>query len=239
MIDGTIFALDFFAAGVPPGAIFQMDIDSLKEISGSERLSLNANKIYEICLIALVAYFESFCKNEFSSLINICPNILENFCKHRRDVTINIEDYLSLGISLRFKLGFVLSEKYDFGSAKKINSLYNDLISISPFSKKEIISYDHLLNDRNLLVHHGGIVTMKYKKQNKREELSSKSTFFDSLVISKNDFQRWMEFLEEIVIKIVNECHNALSNYISENKILLTSAEKEALEYLGTYDFFD
>ena len=58
-----------------------------------------------------------------------------------------------------------IAEQFDFGSARAINGIFLDLIGISPFSKAEASKYDQLLNDRNLLVHHAGIYTVRYASQ--------------------------------------------------------------------------
>lgn len=42
------------------------------------------------------------------------------------------------------RIGFILSEQYDFGSAKTINGLYGDLIRVTPFSKREQERYNRI-----------------------------------------------------------------------------------------------
>jgi hypothetical protein len=61
--------------------------------------------------------------------------------------------------------GTLISEEYDFGSAKEINGLYQDLLRITPFSANEAKKYSHFLSDRNLLVHHRGVFSYNYASQ--------------------------------------------------------------------------
>jgi len=42
----------------------------------------------------------------------------------------------------RKRLGFLLTENYDLGTAQKVNSLYNCILGISPFSKNERNKFD-------------------------------------------------------------------------------------------------
>jgi hypothetical protein len=60
-----------------------------------------------------------------------------------------------------------VAERYDFETPQSINSLYQHLLQITPFSTQERKRYEQILNDRNLLVHHGDISTMKYTKQSR------------------------------------------------------------------------
>jgi hypothetical protein len=62
-------------------------------------------------------------------------------------------------------LGFLLAEKYDFGTPKRINALFNALLKITPFGREDAKRYAALLRDRNLLVHHGGVYTLAYLEQ--------------------------------------------------------------------------
>lgn len=165
MTSSDLSSLDCFVGGVPAGILFKMSLDDIRELLQSyKEAEFGFGTLNELCLIGLVSYFEAFCKNHFASIINVCPQVLGNFLEKRSDTTVNVRDLLKLEL-LGDQLGFLLAEKYDFGSAKSINSLYCDLILLTPFSKDEIRKYDELLNDRNLLVHHSGVYTSKYHEQ--------------------------------------------------------------------------
>ena len=143
-----LLVLDFFVAGVPPGPLYKMSFNDLKTmIKNSKMDETNTNLTPEICLIALVSYTEAFFKNQFAAIVNICPQLLERFCSRRPDSSVTIKDLISIDLDTKNRLGFILAEKYDFGSPKAINSLYFDLLSISVFSKDELLLYNRLLND--------------------------------------------------------------------------------------------
>lgn len=230
-------ALDYFIGGVPAGPLFKLDLDRLKDmVNTSEQETVpRSNPAAEIGLIALVAYFEAFCKNEFASLVNICPQILANFFEKRKDVTLKAKDLLLLDEDIRHSLGSLLSEKYDFGTAKKINGLFHDLVSITPFSKKEMGKYDQLVNDRNLLVHHGGIYTTRYHGRRFGKQAIGGKVFFDSLVVRKEAFFLWAHFTEKIVRKVIAGCHKSLANFIEAQKIDLSDQQEKAFSLLDWY----
>jgi hypothetical protein len=230
--------LDYFVAGIPAGALFKLNFDKLIKVAeaSEESSDYGLNTIAEICLVAIVSYFESFCKNNYASTINICPRILKNIEKTRKDITFDIEELRTLNFHLNDKIGFIISEKLDFGSAKNINGLYNELLGFSPFSKDEILKYNDLLNDRNLLVHHGGIYTLKYGRQTIKKQATEKRIFLDSLVIRKKDFKVWAEFVEAVVKKVINKSYENLTEFINNNQLMLQEETLLALKALKWYD---
>ena len=131
-----------------------MSSNAIRSILKSRRRShsFNTSKT-ELSLIGLVAYFEAFFKDHFASLINIYPKLLFNLKEKNFDVNIDICDLLELeSISSDQLYGFIMAERYDFGTPTKINSLYQALLNITPFSNNEKEEYERILNDRNLLV---------------------------------------------------------------------------------------
>jgi hypothetical protein len=228
-------ALDYFVAGVPAGILFKMSFDDIRTmVKSSKKDSGGLNTVAEVCLIGLVSYFEAFFKNHLASAINICPFILHSFCEKRPDVSLTMSDILSVDFHSN-RVGFILAEKYDFGSAKSINSLYHDLLSITPFSKDDIKNHDQLLNDRNLLVHHAGIYTMKYHRQKFVKQSVRNRVFFDSLVVNKKDFEMWAKFAQSIVVKTIDSSFTALSAFIKKENFKLSKENKKGLEYLNWY----
>ena len=237
MKSDDIKALDYFVGGVPAGILFKMSFDDIKALVRSSKETSEGsslNTVAEVCLIGFVAYFEAFCKNHFASIVNIYPPVLKQFCKRRQDISLNIGDLLLLDFHSK-KVGFMIAEKFDFGSAKNINNLYCDLLSITPFSKTDIKKYDRLLNDRNLLVHHAGIYTMRYQKQKFVKKSVQNRVFFDSLVVNKKDFEMWANFVETMVTKIIDSSQNALTALIKKDNFILSEENKGALDFLDTY----
>jgi len=180
--------LEHFAGGVPAKVIYELNTKELgKIIEFSSSDDNTKKKAIEVCFIALVSYFEAFMKDHFASLINISPLILEDLNKNGQDVKINSSDLLLLDNNHINKIGFLIAEKYDFGTANKINALYMSLIQTSPFSKEQKGKFDKLLNDRNLIVHHGGIYSLAYSKQKHSDLDVSSNAFWNSL---NNRYQR-------------------------------------------------
>jgi hypothetical protein len=77
---------------------------------------------------------------------------------------VDLSDVVELDEPIHARCGFLLAEKLDFGSPKSVNSLYQHLLTVTPFSKDNAKEYDEVLARRNLLVHHGGIYTSRFLK---------------------------------------------------------------------------
>jgi hypothetical protein len=225
---------DFFTGAVPAGLIFKINVDSLRAIvekTVSQDDDVPTNSL-GVCFIGLIAYFEAFAKDHFASLVNICPQLLQNLKKAGHDVSIDAADLLLSGSNPKCKMGFVLAQRYDFGTAKRINAFYQGLLTITPFSKDEMARYDQLLRDRNLLVHHGGIYTTKYLEQRFVGSPERQRVFFDSLVLTREEFLSSASFLEEIARKSVKATRAALEEFSAANGITQAGAHKTAVEAL-------
>src|SRR5690606_3527640 len=128
------------------------------------------------------------------------------------NITIDLEHILLFQHNVRENIGFIIAERIDFGTAKSINSVYNDLLGFTPFSKKDICKFNELLSMRNLLVHHGGVYTLGYNKQHFHIKNLGRM-FFDSLVIKTQDFMMCVDFVEQMVDKICDQSFKALNTY--------------------------
>ena len=227
-------ALEYFVAGVPPFSYFKLEVSHLTVLVKSSRKDKfsRLNATAEVALIGLAAYFEAFCKAQFAGLVNICPRILENFVERRKNSTVSLRHILVMLTKVRGKLGNVISEEQDFGSAKEINGLYQDLLRITPFSANETKDYARFLNDRNLLVHHGGVYTLRYSAQRFVRQSVSGLAHWDSLVVGKKEFARWRAFIIAIAKKIAKTSCDALNKFIGRARIRLTAKQKQAVEML-------
>ena len=202
----------------------EQDIAELREIVNKSKDDGVFNKDAEISFIALACYFEAYFKNQFAAIVNICPMILSNLFNQRPDITIRVKDIALFNYDISDKIGFIIAEQFDFGTA----SLYRDLLLVTPFSKDNTIQYNELLSQRNLLVHHGGIYTTKYLNQNglkTREDI-----FFNSLIIKKDVFLKWYSFVLELASKTSTACYTAIKKYIEENAITFDTNQMETLE---------
>lgn len=186
-----------------------------------------------IGLIAVVAHTEAFFKNEFAALVNIYPSLLIGFSEKRPDNTkVDVRDLIQLSGPLETNLGFLISEKQDFGRAKKINGLYRDLIKVTPFSEDDAEEFDRLLNDRNLLVHHGGVFTSRHDARRIPREVPETQVFYDALEVTKTDLEHWANFVSKVVRKTTKSAYEALVSRIEESPDRLPEAASHALSLL-------
>jgi hypothetical protein len=232
-------SLDYFSAGVPTGANFKMALDELRKVSESsdEHDPPRLSRLQELCFIGLMSYFEAFCKDHFASLVNIEPSLIQNLKRGGQDVEIDATRVLLYGEQLTTKMGFILAEKYDFGTAQKINALFVALLKLTPFGKAEAVEYAELLRDRNLLVHHGGTFTLSYLEQAKLTHPERKTNaFFNSQIKAKQDVIGAMDFLSEIAKKLLKSSHDALSKHLVENQIQYVGERAKALHLLLWWD---
>jgi len=231
--------LDYAAGGIPAGQSFKITLDELKEIQKSSPVTdyQGINRLNEICFIGLMAYFEGFCKDLFSSIINIAPELIENLRKAGQDVAVDSARVLLYRKEISHRIGFIVAEKYDFGSGQSINALYRALLNITPFSKDEVRIYGELLRDRNLFVHHGGIYTFTYLQQVKLINVGGRNrAYWDSLVIDKAYVNEKIEFLEVLSKKILKACRDALNQLVSDETISINAEQQKAIDAFLWWD---
>lgn len=176
-------ALDFFAGGVPPFEIFRMNLDSIAELLHVPGVS-DDHTVQELAYIGVVSYTEAFFKDHFASVLNVFPEMTVGLRDCGRDVSVDLADLVGLENPLQNKFGFILSERFNFGSPKAVNALYKDLLLLTPFSKDKALAFDKVLATRNLLVHHGGILTTQFNRG--IPAVARERTYFDSVSVTKN-----------------------------------------------------
>jgi hypothetical protein len=235
-VEGWKSPLDFFIAGVPALGVFEMQAIHLAGlVRSAKKDNLNRlNIVAEVALIGLCAYFEAFCKAHFASLINICPETLRNLVERRTNATVSLKHIVTIRREIGTKLGNLISEEYDFGSAKEINGLYQDLLRISPFSAHEAKKYSRFLSDRNLLVHHGGVFTYKYSSQQFAQRTAPGLPHWDSLVIGQEEFDHWNYFVVGMATKIATTSQSALEGFIARENLTTTPEQTKAIRALGS-----
>ena len=212
----------FYLGEVPPLSFFFERIEEIKRLAASSLCESGTDILAELCLIGLAAYFEAYCKVQFAAIINIYPPILQKFAEEREekeDCKLKVKDLLGIIPNTNYRIGSLLSEQLDFGSAKKINSLFYSLLGITPFSANEKKRYDEFLEHRNLLAHHGGIFTMKYQHQKLSKSQLSDIAQRGSLEIKKEDIQKWSEFLWGVAQKIGNSSQKAFQKKVEAEKL--------------------
>jgi hypothetical protein len=224
----------YFVAALPPQVIF---LSRLKELISLVKASQDmtsdeeqlGNTTAEVCLIGLAAHFEAYCKNQFASLVNIYPPLIEGFCAKRNGTMVSLAEVYRFSHKLEYQMGTLLAEDYDFGSAKSINSLFKDLIGITPFSKDETTTYAEFLADRNLLVHNGGIFSHKYFRQKFQTELDQELSG-DSILVNKKTFFHWTHFIGQVVLKINRVCMNKLQTIIKNDGATISDDQEKAIQ---------
>ena len=210
---------------------------ALVESHKNEKFFEKPNPATEVALIGIVAYFEAFCKHQFAAIANISPALLSIFVSKRSQTTVKLSDLLSLYGQLEKNIGFLVATQYDFGSAKMINSLFHDLLAVTPFSKDESKKFSAILLRRHLLVHHAGIYTLQYLKAGSIRDDVKNRVFRDSIVISTEDYHEMSEFLFEMAMKIARSTVSALKERL-ESDAIANSFQLEAIRELlqGLYD---
>jgi hypothetical protein len=225
---------EFFAGAVPPFAIFETEVDGLRQIvsrNDTDQDPLSSAPM--VCLIALVAHFEGFCKNQFAALVNICPQLLRDFSARGRNVEISATHILDVDHPVSAKLGFLVADRFDFGTPKTINALYTDLLQVTPFGKKEAARFAQILDDRNVLVHHDGILGPRYSKERFiRREAGRNRLFMDSLVVTSSQFEEAASLLLGIGRKTAAATKRALSTYVRSKGIRVSRGAKTAIDFL-------
>jgi hypothetical protein len=220
----------YYAGGIPPLAFFYERTEEIKRLASSA--PLQSSVILELCFIGLASYFEAYCKAQFAAVINICPQVLEEFSESR-EVSVRLKQLLTIVPDITYRLGSLLSEEFNFGSAKSINGLFRDILNITPFSKDEMKRFAVFINDRNLLVHHGGIFTFKYKRRKFTDKLKSDIAQRKSLVISKEEIEDWAKFLWHIAEKLANSIQPKLKELMLQKTIEIDTERETAISGLN------
>jgi len=192
--------------------------------------SKRPSRVNEVCYIGLIAYFEAFCKDHFASVLNIEPTLLGALRQQGQDIQIDPTRLIELQEEWPYRLGFLVAEKFDFGTPQKVNALYGALLKVSPFSKDEATFYEKMLNDRNLLVHHGGTHTFTYLRQAKLgTDGAGYRPYFSSLPVTAEYFEKRRVFVEGIAKKTLKTTHAALKHYSTELGVQYTPEREKAM----------
>ena len=224
--------LRFFVGAVAPGQVYINHVIGLLEITNHLPAGRQArSQEWEITFIALVAYFEAFCKDQFAALVNIRPELLRNFRADGRDTMVDAADLIEQGALASCRVGSLLAERLPMGTAHEINGAYSALLNLAPFSKKQAKEFDRLLRVRNQLVHHGGVITSKFARQHD-EAVPPENRYFYSLVLSAAFFGEAYNFFMEVAGTIVRQSGAKLRKFIEENNLECSPDQLSAIEYL-------
>ena len=217
--------------------MFKIELENLEQLIEEAPSPNGLSSTPGLCLIGLVAHFEAYFKHVFGAVGNIHPPTLDRFASKRTQVDVGLKDIRRLKGPVEYQLGFLVSDEYSFGDAKSINSLFRDLIGITPFSKDEKRRYDKILAERNLLVHNGGVLTAQSVAQDMIRHTRQKRSFFDSVVIEPEHVLDDFRFADEIARKTTDATHSALKEIIEDGDDDLFPAQSKALNMIKHYDF--
>lgn len=215
--------LDFFSGGIPAGALLEFSLGGLRALGvGKPPDTTGRILLLEISFVGALSYFEAFCRDQFGALINIYPRLHKRLSKGGIDISADSSKLLELPGQVEDKIGFFVAEKLDFGKAQKINSMFFHLLSITPFSKGEATRFADFLRVRNLIVHHGGIYTSDYLRQEAGKVLSPEAVpFYFSKTIKEQDLLDLLDFLQNVAAKILNASQKALAAVLKEDGVTL------------------
>jgi len=224
--------LDYFSGGVPTGESFRCVLNDIRAISSADSAPEGGiNRLQELCFVGLISYFEAFCKDHFSYLLNLEPSLISQLKAAGHDVTLDATYVAAYGDQYSHRLGFVLAGRYDFGSPRKINALFGAALRITPFSTSEAKIFDGLLRDRHLLVHHGGVFTLEYLAQGHQEPHSMLvDAFFNSRVVGQKDVLEALAFIEALAQKIIRASYDALKKHLADRAAKYSGERAKALE---------
>jgi hypothetical protein len=228
-------SLELSSGGVPRGPIFQMEVEDLRRLA-KRSSKTGRDAVRELCLIGLLSYFEAFCKDLFASCVNICPEIIERLEQRGLDTSIDARRALDFENTITRRLGFLLAEKYDFGSARQINAHFTALLLLTPFGKKESVAHDQLLADRNLMVHHGGVFTSSYASQRLEKIKIKSAVYYDSLIMDRRTLLSHVRFLEATALKMLTRSHVRMLEFVSQAGVKLDEETRKAIDYLQWYE---
>ncbi len=236
---------EFFDGGVSPIEAFRTDCDALLALQeasafGGDDASFLIVATPPIAFVSLMAFVEGFFKSTFGAIANMSPTALAQFVEKRRDVSVPLDDLLLLRDRLEHRIGSLTAERLDFGSAKKINANFLDLLSISPFSTADVQTYESALSLRNQLVHHGGIITAKYFRQQRSSEATTADIYWSSVEVTQRTVIDAITFLLAIAMKFTEESVNRLTELEGEKMLESGSDRYPIFKYLrGDFSIFD
>lgn len=232
MPDRSPICLDYFSGGVPTGEAFRGTLDDISKIKIESMPHRSINRLAELCFVGVLSYFEAFCKDHAASVVSLAPDLISKLKTSGHNTLIDGLKASRLGEQLPPKLGFLIFETVDFGSARKINSIFQCLLKITPFSKIEANRYDDMLRDRNLIVHHGSIFTTRYLEQSKaKDSFNIDDAFMNSLIIDQTTVSEQIKFISSIAKNMMFASHTAVTAYLSETSERLDPERQKALDY--------
>lgn len=238
MKENEITYFEFFSGYVPSGELFRIAANEITKIARQNIESTDFTK-NRLCIIGLVSYFEAFVKDHLSSVLSIAPTLIEKVKEVGYSTDIPAEEAFEFRDTHHYKIGFLIGQRLDFGTAKKINALYTAVLKITPFGRSEAVQFDRLLRDRNLIVHHGGTYTASYIKQAYGEiDPQRGRPYADTIEIPVKKVVEAVRFLKAIAHPTIVASSKRLRALLSTKNALTKELEKaiDAMQWWGEKD---
>ena len=229
---------EYFDGGVAPIEGFETDCDAVLKLQESNAFAGDDASFLmvttpPIALVSLLAFAEGFFKSTFGAIGNMCPTALNQFVAKRPDIAVPVDDLLLLRDRLAHRIGSLTAERLDFGPAKKINSNFCDLVSVTPFGTTDIDTYERLLALRNQLVHHGGIITARYFRQQRTAQATADEIYWGSVDVNQRTVIEAVHFLRGVATKLTKKSFERMKQLEGE-KILESRDERYPIfDYFG------
>ncbi|RPJ79117.1 MAG: hypothetical protein EHM20_02240 [Alphaproteobacteria bacterium] len=227
-----------FISAFPPLMLFADRFNWLTDFVAnisSDNISelLHGQRTVEISFIGLISYFEAFLKGLFSIAINLLPDSIENLRRDKHNTNVDAYFVAKYVLDKNIPLGTLLTENFDFGTAQKANSLFCSLLKLTPFSKDDARMYNEVLQNRNLIVHHGAAATFSHA-----EDFNSSSNYHvisigEGLTLDAIDYFEAAKLIGEIAIKINKAVASSISKKYAENKASVDSNKNDAVALLS------
>lgn len=220
---------DYFSGNVPSGIVFQGGANDIVRIAKKSYVD-RIRHVNSLCLIGLSSYFEAFAKDHLASVLSIAPELIETLRAAGHPTDIPAEEALEFRGDLQYMVGFLIAQRLDLGSAKKINTFFTAILKVTPFGQKDMASYERLLRDRNLLVHHGGTYTTKYIRQAYGEiPAERRRAHSDSLEITTQRISQEASFLQRIAHSLIDSSADTLDSFLKQERGELSEETSKAL----------
>ncbi len=230
---------DYFVGWVPAGMILKMNLDNLAELIKSRARVENrvnaSDTAFELSLIGAVAYLECFFRDQWASVVNICPRLLYCLEERGRQIRISPLALFELNTHPLRQLGSAVSEQFDFGTARAVNSAYKDLLGITPIGKRDSTKLDSLLHDRNLLVHYGGVFRFQHKNPGFIAS-GARRRYADSVIVTAPTALKVCGFMAALAQKTMDASASAAHHLMEQMRVHLTREGRKAFDFLTVWE---
>ena len=230
---------EYFPGAISPSMSLGMYLSDLRQLllarssaDGERSNTGEMRTLAELALIGLVAWLESFFRDQWASVINICPRFLNVLAERKRPTLIDAIALLDLDAHPFRQIGLILAERLDFGTPRQVNSLYRDLLGITPIGSREARRLESIIHDRNLLVHYGGIVRFQHREPGFFPAQPLRRRFLDSVVLDCTGVNSVCDLVERLAKKTAAASARAVRSFARTEVISFSKEANKAVRFL-------